>query len=172
MLVFIYNKGLTIWLVILFVAKLVKVHKQDDGKRDNSRLVHIATKTALLCCISTIAYISSMMAAAVLADASIYAHFIWEISLLIDMYSSFLCVLLSFGRFNDLYFRLCGKLHACCLFINKRQFGNTDEKMTAKTLDSPKPTLSSISVRSNTVNGENAENAESAVNAEKADENV
>ena len=130
---------------------------------NNSKFMHIATKTSLLCYISSIAYVMNMVAAATLSYETLYKHFIWHMILLIDVYSSFLCVLMSFGRFSHWYYRLCGKLHTCCLTINERQFSIKDIKMMEKTVESPKPTLPATIVPSDGIDAENTENAEQNV---------
>ena len=136
---------MTIWLAILFVFKLIELNKAGKNKTNNRQLLDVATKTAILCCMSAIAYMTNMLAVPFLIYRSVYEHFVWQIILFIDIYSSFLCVYLSYDRFHAWYKRLCRQPHRCCLFLCNKCFGKeeikTVEKLKVSSTASGPPTV-------------------------------
>ena len=121
---------LLIFIIGLFIYKLIKVHKNaakenivvcdnhDNEKNDN--LVYVINKTSLLCFISSSTIIWRLISFAVnpifasSPNASCVYHFIFNVILIAELYTNFMCIFLSFKYFNGYYQTLCGCCHSCC----------------------------------------------------------
>ena len=106
-----------IWLNGVFVNKLFNVHKTDKD------LVNIATKSTILCFTCTLATILLCILTPFLFT-SITLDFVFWIVVMIDQYTNYWCILLSYKHFDNWYIKLCGACHGCCDSIWFKWHGN------------------------------------------------
>ena len=102
------------FLTFLFVTKLIDVNKHCDGHRENKFLSTI-TKQSILTLISIASLLVSVVIFFLLSSTGMYvssidAYFIWKLCVLIDIWTNFICILLSYQSFNAYYIKMCG----CC----------------------------------------------------------
>ena len=119
---------LTVFLVCLFVNKLYITHKRNMSQQNEDGLKHTITKTSLLTLISTCNTIFAYIVIAVWTYIdSIHFSFMRDILIILDMYTNFVCVLLSYKYFDGYYDKLCGKCDNGCdrlwtkIFVDKNQ---------------------------------------------------
>ena len=107
------------FLAFLFVTKLIDVNKRCDGQaaqqKDDNKLLSTITKQSILTLISIaslLAYviIYFLLSSTGLLSTSIHASFIHGLLSLIDTWTNFICILLSYKSFNAYYTKMCG----CC----------------------------------------------------------
>eukprot|EP01083_Nonionella_stella_P126576 383202_1 len=102
----------TLFLVGLYVHKLVQVHKQ---AAQNDKLIVAITKTSLLCLISTInGLLTAVFVMLMLAIQSMHWWMITQMITITDIYTNFLCIFLSYRYFHEWYMKLCGCCDAAC----------------------------------------------------------
>ena len=115
---------LVLWLHILFIIKLYRVHKasgeptktgKESGK-ENDKLVEIITKTTILSLISTLMIFVHGCFYILLGSIEIDRYLlITRLFLIGDLHTNFMSILLSFNYFNGWYRKLCGNFHWCCV---------------------------------------------------------
>ena len=125
-LMFILLIILIISLLILFIVKLINVYTRLSN---DDELISAITKTTIL----TLASVSFTF---IVPIAIIFVNTIQNetVSVLIgsivsslDMFTNFLCVMLSFNYFDNLYLMICGRMHNLCKLCWYRIVGNTDD---------------------------------------------
>ena len=112
--------GLSIisFLTILFVKKLIDVNKQCDcgahQENEDNELLSAITKQSILTLVSVaslLAYLAIVIVHGVTGFInSSHGYFLWYSGRLIDVWSNFICIFLSFASFSDYYTKMCG----CC----------------------------------------------------------
>ena len=107
-----------IWLNILFLRKVFKVHKASRMNLNNrQKLLNMITKTTILCVMSTsfiIIYLVVFFVYVGTSDSLKYYVMI-GFTLCADLYSNFLSILLSYSYFSGWYEKLCGCCHYKCI---------------------------------------------------------
>eukprot|EP01083_Nonionella_stella_P223183 795663_1 len=106
-----------VWLVGAFIYKLVKIHNYNIHNDDNTKYLNLVTKISLLCFISAVIYLANSIASPLLVFQTVYLDFVWRMIILADVYSSFLCVLLSYGKFDHWYQKICHFGHINCRLL-------------------------------------------------------
>ena len=107
----------TIWLAFMFTYKLFKTFQ---GNQDQ-KLLMLMRKTAFLAFISTSFILFTSIHGAVNANAeSIHIDLVHAMIIMLDVYSSFLCILLSLEYFNGYYMKIFGCCESKCFTICKR----------------------------------------------------
>ena len=106
-----------IWLNSLFIHKICRVYAKND---QDSELLDITIKTAILCAISTLftfVYITGrfLYFADIGPFGSLQSYFINRFVFVADLHTNYLSVLLSYNHFNNWYFNLCGCFHSQCV---------------------------------------------------------
>ena len=98
------------------------------SQQNEDGLKHTITKTSLLTLISTCNTIFAYIVIAVWTYIdSIHFSFMRDILIILDMYTNFVCVLLSYKYFDGYYDKLCGKCDNGCdrlwtkIFVDKNQ---------------------------------------------------
>ena len=107
------------FLSFLFIKKVIDVNKHCDGAKqsDENKLLSTITKQTIL----TLTSISSLvvfLAINTLLNAtgtgffisSIHGNFVFNLCVLLDNWTNFICILLSYATFDHYYTKLCG----CC----------------------------------------------------------
>ena len=102
------------FLTFLFVTKLIDVNKRCDGHRE-SKLLSTITKQSILTLISIVSLLACVIIFFLLSwtrllVSSIDAHFVFILYSLIDIWTNFICILVSYHCFNAFYTKMCG----CC----------------------------------------------------------
>ena len=104
------------FLSFLFVSKLNNVNKRCLGQQnDDDKLISTITKQTILTLIS-ISSLAVHLVIILLFNVtgflifSVHGIFIWNLVILVDVWSNFICILLSYRQFDEYYFRVCG----CC----------------------------------------------------------
>ena len=109
--------SLIFFLTFLFVKKLIDVNKRSGGAQQNAtnRLLSAITKQTILTFIS----ISSLLLLITMSllfnetgilTTSIHGNFVFTLCAFVDLWTNFICILLSYGAFNGYYTNMCG----CC----------------------------------------------------------
>ena len=105
------------FLTFLFVTKLITVNNNCDGaqQKAENKLLSTITKQSILALISIASLLVSviiffLVSSTRLPASSIHAHFVSKLCLLIDIWTNFICILLSYQSFNTYYAKMCG----CC----------------------------------------------------------
>ena len=123
---------LTVSTAILFIYKLVKVVKMDSNSDDNGKLISIISKTALLTLFAMImtvlTYIINTMDLG-LEPGSEIGRCIASTMIGVDVYSNFICFMLTYNSAEKYYVKLCGccdsKCQSLCLSIVNRENKST-----------------------------------------------
>eukprot|EP01084_Bolivina_argentea_P018367 34196_1 len=113
---FLFYVTIIIWLNSIFVYKLRIVYKScQDSLDENGKLLHIITKSSILCFSSTwfIILWFTMFVIRNMINSPHY-YLVRHIVLIVDLYSNFLSILLSFNHFHPWYMKVCGCCHAKC----------------------------------------------------------
>ena len=108
---------------ILFASKLVRLHKSfasnvefaTNNDRDKSLLMTVS-KLSILTWISLLITLIQSIALPVrfiLFPNSILMEFIGHFNSVIDPYTNFLCIILSYSHFHQMYLKICC-MHSCC----------------------------------------------------------
>eukprot|EP01083_Nonionella_stella_P194900 718460_1 len=139
----------TVWLVGAFIYRLLKIHKvlsNGDGNEDDTEeQINVVIKMSLLCFISAFIYLLDAVTAPFLISKTIYLDFIWRMITLADVYSSFVCILLSYRQSEVWYQRMCHWCHMCCYSLcTKTCFKNEDSTTSVG------PTVNSETMTNNT----------------------
>lgn len=130
----------TIWIVVLYVKKLIQVYKttQESLKIDNGddNFVETITKTSILCFISTSTIIWRMITFALLLvfGSSPHYYLIFQIVFYSELHTNFLCIFLSYTAFDDWYKIMCGCCHNRCTLLWTKSF--RDAKDSIKRIES------------------------------------
>ena len=107
---------LTIYLVGLYTYKLYqlfRLHPDQD-------LLGVMRKTSFLVFYSTfISLLTALCSVIFIINKSVHMVFIFDLVIIADMYSSFLCIYLSFRYFSGYYDKVCGYIESrffmlCC----------------------------------------------------------
>ena len=105
------------FLTFLFVIKLIAVNKHCDGthQKDDNKLLSTITKQSILTLISIASLLASvtiffLLSWTRLLASSINAYFVLALYSLVDIWTNFICIFLSYGAFNAYYSKMCG----CC----------------------------------------------------------
>ena len=118
-----------VWLMAMFIFKLFKVHRAVEWKHNNTKLLHVVTKTSVLCLISSINIMLTIVSGicGIIFDSA-YVWFIYDVATIADMYSSFLCIYLSYSHFSDSYDKICALCHSKCYVFWRKCVDNKDER--------------------------------------------
>ena len=105
----------------------------NGNSEKEQNLVIIMTKTALLSCFSS----STLMLTWIILPFSIFfpsphLRFVFAMSILLDLLTNFLTILLSYQYFNTFYYKLCGKCHHYCYDLCNNSIGNTKDVQMMK----------------------------------------
>eukprot|EP01083_Nonionella_stella_P089955 251275_1 len=76
--------------------------------------INLVTKMSILCFISAFIYLADAISFPLLGVETVYTDFIWRMIILADVYSSFVCILLSFEKFDHWYQAICHSSHTIC----------------------------------------------------------
>ena len=120
------------FLCCLFVQKLFDVNKHCDGiqHKDENNLLWTITKQSLLTFISLFSgmvfvAIVTFLSITGLSVSSIHGAFVWISFALIDVWTNFICILLSYQAFDGYYSKMCGfcdlKCKRLCVRLSKPQ---------------------------------------------------
>ena len=124
---------MVVWLVILFLYKLIQVYKIQKGN-DKSGLVGVITKTSILTIISIFATLLNALTA--IAGAGDYHNLI----AVFDFMTNFWCIILSFNGYHDWYRKMCGycdsKCAACLYKIVLIKMNQTNEQERVESCES------------------------------------
>ena len=105
---------LIVWLNALFLHRMHKVHAASKMNINNRmKILNMITKTTILCVMSTsfiIIYLVVFMVYTAISGSMQFYIFI-ALLLVLDLYSNYLSVLLSYSYFNPWYDKLCGSCH-------------------------------------------------------------
>ena len=125
---------LLIWVVGLYVKKLIEV--QRNASQNDEEFVKMITKTALLCIISVSTTLVLMISIVVLSLFDTEIGFLVQcLIILMDIYTNFMCILLSFNPFEIFYQRLCGFCHKKCYGFWSNWVESKDQKMIVTTVE-------------------------------------
>ena len=111
--------------MILFVYKLIKVYKDSDDV-----LTVVITKTTLLVTISvaaTFIHLTSTVFRLIGRDLFGFEYFDWidNFIVLADIFTNYLCIILSYKTFRNYYSRYCtwfdSKCRICCAKVVDQQ---------------------------------------------------
>mmetsp|Transcript_44644 Transcript_44644/g.71451 ORF Transcript_44644/g.71451 Transcript_44644/m.71451 type:complete len:310 (+) Transcript_44644:33-962(+) len=125
------------WINYLFVAKLMRVYKQcKDSVSNEDKLLHIATKNAILCVVSSSTIFLQFTITIIYFQApSPFTAIVVAFAIQFDLVTNMLSILLAYRRFDAWYLRLCGCCHrACSAFCLGNN--NKDEEMVRKEVQS------------------------------------
>ena len=103
---------LLIILITLFVNRLIKIYKYSDA--DESMVATITNTTLLVSISISITILLPIFWYIQSVTNSLIAKSVYRICTLIDIYTNFLCVILSYKAFNSLYQSLCGIMDGLC----------------------------------------------------------
>ena len=127
------------WLVSSYIYKLIQIHKSSQAiLSDNNQMVKTITKTSLLFGISLsttfiLMILINIWYLAFLNPVLEYAIFMICI---IDQYTNFLCIILSFSYYQKIYDKMCGCLDSCCYRLWTQYLTKTDAAMVVKDIES------------------------------------
>ena len=115
-----------IFLVSLFIYKLVKVYRNVNA---NKELIKIITKITILSivsiCCSTV-YFLLMIVIAVKIKDNIHAKLLRDFTQLFSIYMNLICVLLSYNCFDPLYGSVCGLMNRRCTTCWRKVVGKSE----------------------------------------------
>eukprot|EP00485_Elphidium_margaritaceum_P002137 CAMPEP_0202701386 /NCGR_PEP_ID=MMETSP1385-20130828/14476_1 /ASSEMBLY_ACC=CAM_ASM_000861 /TAXON_ID=933848 /ORGANISM="Elphidium margaritaceum" /LENGTH=232 /DNA_ID=CAMNT_0049358793 /DNA_START=136 /DNA_END=834 /DNA_ORIENTATION=- len=122
-----------LWVDFSFIYKLIVVHKavQNSNQQDNdwssvsdgddyNKLLPLITKITVLTMASSITLYASVLCGIFWHDMiasmqySPHLHVVYMFLGLLDAFTNFITVYLSFAPFQALYLRLCGRCDRCC----------------------------------------------------------
>ena len=109
---------IVIWLNVLFLTKIFKVHTASRMNLNNrKKLLNMITKTTILCIMSTSFLLIYLVVFFVYVgtSGSLKYYVIIAFILCADLYSNFLSILLSYSYFAAWYKKLCGCCHYKCI---------------------------------------------------------
>ena len=107
-IIFIYILIMNVWLVFLFIFKLIQTYGCEEA---DESLIELITKISILCFTSAFTVLlTSIFVSLSLEITSYHWYFILDIFVIMDLYTNFLCVLLSFRYFDRFYLTIC----KCC----------------------------------------------------------
>ena len=124
---------LFVYMVYLFIYKLVKIMR--STKDDSEVILKLMTKTTLLAMISCITFTLAISTSIMVGDVfmSIHFSFFCHFCIVCNYYTSFLCIFLSYQRFDGWYSKLCGCFESVCFKMWGRCIGvNGDSIMLEK----------------------------------------
>ena len=107
---------MVIWLNVLFIYKLHLVQnsvKNNIHKIKNDKLLYLSTKTTILSIVSTSILLIMMALAVYEWESEMVYWLIFAFMLIADLYSNFLCILLSYTYYDKYYIKICGLCHRC-----------------------------------------------------------
>jgi len=121
--------SLICWMDALFIFKLVKVYK-NVPKRNGGRLLLVITKNCILAVVSTSFTFAVFSLGGLQATTNSYHVFIlFAIVVACDLYSNFVCIMLTFSYFNNYYMKMCGGLDRwCSSTMTKRVMSKEDQE--------------------------------------------
>ena len=123
-------------LTFLFVKKLIVVNKaiSDASQNETNKLLSQITKQSILSLISISSFIVVLaiigfLAVAGFSTTSVHGIFIWIFFSLIDVWTNFICIFLSYRSFGDYYTKMCGCCDTRCKRLC-RELNNTEKNGT------------------------------------------
>lgn len=124
----------TILLVVVFIYKLFKIFKTNEDED----LLKVMRKASFLVFISTSLIIfTASLGSVVHIVNSIHLYVIHSLVGIMDLYSSFLCVLFSLKYFNGYYTKVCGLCESKCYAICCKKYVVSEQiKSMSKNKDS------------------------------------
>ena len=119
-----------IWLNGLFIHKMYKVYHMTEIRNNSKRKMEdIISKTTVLCVVSSMSsllfFISWFLWSAVDTPDVV---FVSEVMMVVDLYTNFLSVLLSFSHFGSYYWKVCG----CCDKLGRKYIGGQTQDVPDK----------------------------------------
>ena len=123
---------LTISTTVTFIYKLIQVIKMDSNSDDNGKLIGLMTKTSLLTIISMLSTILGFIFASVdfgyatmsYEDMEIFRNISFTATI-VDVYSNFICYMLTYNSAQKYYLGACGfcdtRCQALCKWIVTRE---------------------------------------------------
>ena len=120
-----------IFLISLFIYKLLKVYKSNEQNAViKQNLLNVITKHSLLTFISTFNVILSAISSGLRpVFNSVYWDFFFTVIINIDMFSNFFCIYLSYQYFDPWYKKICSCCHSKCMTFWNICVGNGDAAM-------------------------------------------
>ena len=102
------------FLPFLFVKKLIDVNKRAQQSNEN-KLLSTITRQTILALISIASFLMLIAVYMIFTSTelfitSIHATFAWILLSLVDIWTNFICIFLSYQASNDYYAKICG----CC----------------------------------------------------------
>ena len=114
-------------LMVLFTKKLRETYKYlpsvDKSKSETHQLfIGIMTRTVILTAISMIFTLIASLGIIFIDQMETVGMIIVGLLVIIDVYTNFICILLSFSYFNEMYYKLCScidvKINRFCRYLN------------------------------------------------------
>ena len=119
----------TICLVVVFIYKLLKIFDRDQDQN----LLMVMRKTAFLVFMSTsLILLASIFAVIRERFHSIHFIFVHNLIIILDTYTSFLCIFFSFHYFNGYYMKICGCVESKCFRICCKRYVNSQDEIRMK----------------------------------------
>lgn len=122
----------TMSVIAIFIRKLIQVYNTD--KLNNESLINAITKSTILTTISLIVTILHLITGISLNFDTVLAHWINHYASLGDIFTNFICVILCFKLFQNLYDKLCVSLDSKCHYC-WRSMLNQDAKMMEQVIE-------------------------------------
>eukprot|EP01084_Bolivina_argentea_P284279 487163_1 len=126
-LVGILGLTLTIWLIGLFIYKLIMVFKNTASTAQHQKMVSTVTKQFILALMAVISFVLFIISAGIQSYINDQIHMVFIIGLLVafDLCANFFAIVLGFGYFKRYYYALCGKCdtkfyHLCEKIVQKK----------------------------------------------------
>eukprot|EP00485_Elphidium_margaritaceum_P010715 CAMPEP_0202686678 /NCGR_PEP_ID=MMETSP1385-20130828/2435_1 /ASSEMBLY_ACC=CAM_ASM_000861 /TAXON_ID=933848 /ORGANISM="Elphidium margaritaceum" /LENGTH=358 /DNA_ID=CAMNT_0049341307 /DNA_START=25 /DNA_END=1101 /DNA_ORIENTATION=+ len=140
---------LIFWMAALFIFKLCKVYR-NVPKENGARLLQVITKNCILAIVSTSLTFASFVVAGIQAATLSYPVFIlFALVVLFDLYTNFICIMLTYSYFTNYYQSLCGGLDKWCnRTMTERVMSKEDQASMAASAIEPQTAASAGSSQS------------------------
>ena len=125
--------ALIITLMVMYIRKLLKVYKavSNTENAETENLIIIITKTTILTIFSLSVTFLTPIVLGIMSNAKCAecASNIGSTTMLLDIYTNFLCIALSYKCFGGAYIKLCGCTHKLCKKMWYKIAGKNDPEM-------------------------------------------
>ena len=102
------------YIFILYVYKLFLVYKSEKDED----LINVITKTSLLAFISIFnTFLVFTIIPLISVINSVHFSFIWNVLVVMDLYTNFFCIYLQYKYFNPYYLKICGVCDRKCVAL-------------------------------------------------------
>lgn len=151
---FCFTMGLCAWLAFMFIYKLFKVHKQhvlrhQDHTDGTNTILPIITKNTILSFISiALTFIAFLAWSATIGVEQKTIVYISDYLFLLDIYTNFGCILLTYKFFDQVYYMLLGELDAKCRLCCHGIVANSNVKVDEQ-VECPSPTTPDMDITAN-----------------------